>query len=137
MERAFSAVLLAIGLIGAAPSGRSELEDRFATGTMLNAPAAGAQCMGSDLALGTSDLATAAPSGVLGSKASSVVNIWAIRRKSDASIVGYVAKTFDGVLWYEAPVEGLNAQKLDDAQSHMLANQPLTFTSCFQNDLPV
>ena len=91
--------------------------------------------MGSELALG-GDLATSSTSGVLGSKPSTVVNIWAIQRRSDASVVGYVVKTFDGALWYEAPISGLDAQKLGDVQSHMLANQPLTFRSCFRNDLP-
>jgi hypothetical protein len=89
--------------------------------------------MGSVAVLGTGNIGGQA--GVQSGKATSVVNIWAIYRGSGESPVGYVVKTSNGALWYEPPVEGLQYQPLDDAQSHVLADQHLTFVSCFRDDL--
>jgi len=136
MTRSLIVLVAALTLLGATP-GEAELEGRFTTGSMVTTPRAGAQCMGSIAALGTSNIGAANADGIQNDKATSVVNIWAMNRKPYGTIVGYIVKTYDGTLWYEPPVDGLQSQKLGDDQSRMLANQPITFVGCFKRDLPL
>jgi hypothetical protein len=133
MKRSLLMFVAALTLLGAAPYGKAELEAHFTTGTIVNTPRQGLQCMNSSAVLGTGNIG--GHGGIQNGKDTTVVNVWSIGRKLDGTNVGYVVKTFDGNLWYEAPVDGLSYQALDDVASHMLANQSITFTSCFGSDL--
>jgi hypothetical protein len=133
MKRSFAMFVAALTLLGATPGGKAELEARFTTGAIVNTTRQGMQCMNSTAVLGTSNIGGSG--GLQSGNATTVVNIWSIGRKSDGTNVGYVVKTFNGALWYEPPVDGLSYQPLGDTESHMLANQSITFTSCFGGDL--
>ena len=119
--------LLATALLAANPPAEPPLVTHLPAG--IQAPKVGARCFDSEAALGTSN--------VQGSgAASTVVNIWAIERPSDSSIVGFVIKAFDGSYWYESPVPGFDYERVDAPRASILILGRLKMVGCFRSDLP-
>jgi hypothetical protein len=116
-------LLLAAGLLAASSS--EDLPGHLLPAPAAVVPRAGATCFGSVTNLGYDNI----PGG--SGKPTTVVNIWAIERESDSSIVGYVAKTFNGSLWYEPPLTGLGYERIDDIAGSILESQRIKFVGCF------
>lgn len=120
-------VSVMLSVLAIAPIDSNALQAKLHAGAMKPTP--GARCNGSEAALGSSNV------GENGA-ATTAVNIWAIERPSNHSVIGYVVKSFDGKFWYEPPVPGLSYEEISETSASILGRQTFVFDGCFSTDLP-